>query len=88
LELRWWLYVGGCSVEVGLAAHFSKVVLVLMVIEHKCSWFMGRFYAVQARSPEWEEDRQAEEVLVVRDTLEPEGTGEEQEQEGEGEEWG
>ena len=59
LNIRWWLYVGGCSVEAGLMAHFSKLLLILIVVEKKCCWFMEKFYIVQIKRPELEEDAQA-----------------------------
>jgi hypothetical protein len=52
LTLRWWLYISGCSIELGMIAHYSKLILLLIVIERKCSWFMGRLYAVQEQSPQ------------------------------------
>lgn len=64
VTLRWWLYVGGCSVELGHICHFSKLVLFLIVIEKKCSWFMAKFHRVQDSSPEeWGEDRMTVQVL-------------------------
>lgn len=64
VRMRWWLLISGCSEECGVTAHFPKLMLVLLVLEMKCSWFVNKFQ-ITARNypPEHEED------IIVRDVL-------------------
>jgi hypothetical protein len=64
LRIRWWLLVSGCSKECGLVGHFPKLMLVLLVLEMKCCWFVNKFQLAARNHPEHEEDD-----TIVREVL-------------------
>ena len=66
---RWILWVAGCSEERGIEAHFSKIFLICLVLEMKCSWFINKFELVQKRSREQEESLVIRQVLDIEDSF-------------------